>query len=81
MCAVLLLPDNCLELAQRKSEESELGNEKGKIPVNSTYEGGCKDALSTEAGGGKGNRKLLSSVLITGSNILTHAVLRVFRHR
>ena len=54
MWAVLLLPDDCLELAQRKSEESELGNEKWRILVNNTYEGGCKDALSTGAGEGKG---------------------------
>ena len=53
MCAVLLLPDDCLELAHRKSEESELGNEKVKIPVSNKYEGGCKDALSTGAGGGE----------------------------
>ena len=80
MCAVLLLPDNCLELALCKSEETELGNERGKI-LNNTYEGGCNDALSAEAGGGErvtANCSVLSG--ITGSNIVTHAALRVFHH-
>ena len=81
MCAILLLPDDCLELALRKSEETELGNEKGKI-LDNTYEGGCKDALSTEAGvGEKATATFSVSSGITGSNIFTYAVLRVFRHR
>ena len=82
MCAVLLLPDDCLEFALCKSEETELGTEKGKISVNNTYEGGCKDALSTEAGGEeRATANFSVSSGIKGSNIITHAVLRVFRHR
>ena len=49
VCAVLLPPDDCFVLALRKSRESELSNKRGRIPVKTKYEGGCKDALSTRS--------------------------------
>jgi hypothetical protein len=55
VCAVLLPPGDCLELALRKTGESELSNKKGEYTVKNTYEGGYKDALSTRSIGA-GNR-------------------------
>ena len=49
MCAILLPPDDRLELALCESEESELRSKRGKTLVESTYEGGRKGASSTGA--------------------------------
>lgn len=60
MCAVLLPPDDCFELALRKSGEPELDNERKDISQSTIH---TKEDARTPyrlALGGKDNHKLLS---------------------